>query len=174
MGGQSWQATTLVANSQDEVAAWVAKQRKTSPNILGKGKTLHKYCTQHQHRLGVVARIYGEGSEVPSDVEHLRTHATSSERVFVEEPAFIYLTCKRKMDLSVMPSARASRYHVHGPRTIVTMSTLISCRSNMGCKPFVVQSVWRLYCGKLSMQQRVNMLQFGLLSVGAIYPITRG
>ena len=35
----------------------------------------------------MVVRIYGEGPEVPSDVEHVGIHVSSSERVLVQEPA---------------------------------------------------------------------------------------
>ena len=82
--------------TQEDAVAWVAKQRKASVANLRKGKTLHKYCTQYHKRLAAVVSIYGGGSEVPGDVQYLRTHATSSEKVFVKEPALEILDVQAK------------------------------------------------------------------------------
>jgi len=94
--GQPGKRNQKLFKSQDEAAAWVAKQRKTSSDSLRKGKALYKYCTQYQQRLVAVVSIYGGGSEVPGDVEYLRTHATSSEKVFVKEPTLEILDVRSK------------------------------------------------------------------------------
>jgi hypothetical protein len=45
--GHSGKRRQKLCKSQDEVAAWVAKQRITSPSRLSKGKALYKYRTQY-------------------------------------------------------------------------------------------------------------------------------
>ena len=94
--GQPGQRKQKLCRSQEEVAAWVAKQRKTSPDSLLKGKALYTYGAQYQQKLQVVLRIRAGGSKVPDDVEHLRRHATFSEKVFVQEPALEILGVQAK------------------------------------------------------------------------------
>ena len=55
----------------------------------------------------MVVRIYGGGPEVASDVEYLRTRATSSERVLVKEPTLEILDVEAKYG--------PVRFHIHCP-----------------------------------------------------------
>ena len=69
-----------------KAAAWTAKQRKTTVKALLKGSALHG-CSQYRQRLAAVLHVYGNGSQVPGDVEFARTHALSMERMISQEPA---------------------------------------------------------------------------------------
>ena len=78
-----------------KAAQWTAKQRRTSVKALLKGSALHG-CRQYQFRLATVVHIYGGGSEVPGDAQHLRQHAHSMEAIIEQEPAMEILDCQSK------------------------------------------------------------------------------
>ena len=78
-----------------QAAAWTAKVRKTTLKDMAKGSKLH-FRSQYQHRLAIVLRIYGQGSEVPGDAAYLRSHAKAIGAIVKQEPAIEILDIQAK------------------------------------------------------------------------------
>jgi len=93
--GQPSKGRQKLFRDMEDAAAWTAKQRKTITNALLKGSALHSH-RQYQHRLATVVHIYGDGSEVPGDLEYLQRHAASMERIMAKEPAIEILDIQGK------------------------------------------------------------------------------
>ena len=78
-----------------QAAAWSAMIRRVSMNSMLKGSKLH-YRNQYQHRLAVVLRIYGQGSELPGDAAYLQSHAKAIGAIVKQEPAIEILDAQSK------------------------------------------------------------------------------